>query len=113
MSFVYLTYDVAQAETEAAKDEKPKSPSLFAKLLAPFKGDKKEKKPKEKKEKAKKEEAKVRFFQSFALHLSNNISRPRSPPSRLPPRPLPPLRLSLPPRPPLHPPRKSPPRRRE
>lgn len=50
--------DVAQAETEAAKDEKPKSPSLFAKLLAPFKGEKKEKKPK--KEKAKKEEAKVR-----------------------------------------------------
>ena len=52
-----------QAETEAAKDEKPKSPSLFAKLLAPFKGEKKEKKPK--KEKAKKEEAKVRFLACF------------------------------------------------
>ena len=44
LSFIHA-YDVSQAETEAAKDEKPKSPSLFAKLLAPFKGEKKEKKP--------------------------------------------------------------------
>ena len=44
-----------QAETaEAKKEDRPKSPSLLAKLLAPFKGEKKEKDEKKPKEKAEK-----------------------------------------------------------
>ena len=37
-----LTCVQAEATTEAKKEERPKSPSLLAKLLAPFKGDKKQ-----------------------------------------------------------------------
>ena len=47
-----LTCVQAEATTEAKKEERPKSPSLLAKLLAPFKGDKKEKAEKKPKEKA-------------------------------------------------------------
>ena len=40
------------APAEAKKEDRPKSPSILAKLLAPFKGDKKEKAEKKPKEKA-------------------------------------------------------------
>ena len=42
----------AEPVVEAKKEERPKSPSILAKLLAPFKGDKKEKAEKKPKEKA-------------------------------------------------------------
>jgi len=45
------------------KEERPKSPGLLAKLLAPFKGEKKVKAPKSpKKEKKKEVEAEVRVI---------------------------------------------------
>ena len=44
----------AEPAAEAKKEERPKSPSLLAKLLAPFKGEKKEKAEKKPKEKASK-----------------------------------------------------------
>lgn len=54
-----------QAEPEAKKEERPKSPSLLSKLLAPFKHEKTktEKKVKEKSpKKEKKEETKVNLL---------------------------------------------------
>ena len=42
----------AEAATDAKKEDRPKSPGLLAKLLAPFKGEKKEKAEKKPKEKA-------------------------------------------------------------
>jgi hypothetical protein len=55
-----------QVEPEAKKEERPKSPGLLAKLLAPFKdGKKSEKKvkaPKSPKKEKKKEEAEVSLF---------------------------------------------------
>ena len=62
-----------QAETaEAKKEDRPKSPSLLAKLLAPFKGEKKEKAEKKPKEKAaKKTEKKEEVCE---LHDCNGVS---------------------------------------
>jgi hypothetical protein len=51
--YFLTSYSQAETETSSAgvkKEEKPKSPSLLAKLLAPFKGEKKVKTPKVKKE---------------------------------------------------------------
>ena len=95
-----------QAETaEAKKEDRPKSPSLLAKLLAPFKGEKKEKAEKKPKEKAAKKTEKKEEVCSTLQHLlalSDHCTR--LPPLR--PRRLP---RSPPPRPLLRPPR---PRRR-
>ena len=55
-----LDHQAEAAPADAKKDEAPKSPSLLAKLLAPFKNtDKKTKAPKSPK-KEKKDEVKVR-----------------------------------------------------
>lgn len=68
-SFLFL----CQAEGEAKKEDRPKSPSLLAKLLAPFKnekakGEKKVKAPKSPKKEKKKEESEVRpFFHYFVF----------------------------------------------
>lgn len=66
-----LSLSKAEGETPAeTKEEKPKSPSLLAKLLAPFKNekakvDKKVKAPKSPKKEKKKEESEVRSFQAL------------------------------------------------
>ena len=57
----------AEPVVEAKKEERPKSPSILAKLLAPFKGDKKEKAEKKPKEKAKKTEKKEEVCATVAL----------------------------------------------
>lgn len=60
----------AEAEAAPKKEERPKSPGLLAKLLAPFKNDKakvekKVKAPKSPKKEKKKEEAEVRRICRF------------------------------------------------
>jgi hypothetical protein len=65
-----LNRQAEDAPTEAKKEDAPKSPSLLAKLLAPFKAsDKKAKAPKSPK-KEKKEEVKVRACVSDVVFLN-------------------------------------------
>jgi len=64
-----------QAEPEAKKEERPKSPSLLSKLLAPFKDgksktEKKVKAPKSPKKEKKKEEVEVGLGPLFSSLLS-------------------------------------------
>jgi hypothetical protein len=56
-TYLFLDFQTEAAPAEVKKDDAPKSPGLLAKLLAPFKNDKKVKAPK--KDKKEKEEAKV------------------------------------------------------
>jgi len=66
------TYPYCQAEAEAKKEERPKSPSLLSKLLAlgKTKGEKKAKAPKSPKKEKKKEEAEVSLCSaSFSTSL--------------------------------------------
>jgi hypothetical protein len=71
---------------DAKKEDPPKSPSLIARILAPFKNDKKTKAPKSPKEK--KEEVKVRTsvvvlcsLTDTFVHISlMKLPRPKTPP---------------------------------
>ena len=58
--------------TDAKKEDPPKSPSLIAKILAPFKNDKKTKAPKSPK-KEKKEEVKVRTGVMVSCSVTNTF----------------------------------------
>lgn len=61
MLVVTLDHQAEAAAADAKKEDPPKSPSLLAKLLAPFnRGEKRAKSPKSPK-KEKKEESKVRI----------------------------------------------------
>jgi hypothetical protein len=94
VSSCYLTPLDPQSEaspTDAKKEDPPKSPSLIAKILAPFKNDKKVKAPKSPK-KEKKEEVKVRTSVMVSCSLTDTFVHISL---RKPPRPKTPPRLTL------------------
>ncbi len=75
-----------QAEAEAKKEDRPKSPGILSKLLAPFKdgkakAEKKVKAPKSPKKEKKKELAEVSFIVVFFLlsHCDDYLSIPQAP----------------------------------
>jgi hypothetical protein len=74
-----IKLQAAEAEASPKKEDRPKSPGLLAKLLAPFKGDKakvekKVKAPKSPKKEKKKEEAEVRSIRLLSVEI-RRISR--------------------------------------
>jgi len=80
-----MTHPLSQAE-EAKKEERPKSPGLLAKLLAPFKdgkskAEKKAKAPKSPKKDKKKEEAEVNVIPVFRFCKDPHDSLQAAPPA--------------------------------